>query len=111
MSDVSPIVLATGLVVVLLVAAWVALPLFGEAETMDPAAEPSARDRWERQKSQALAAIKETELDFEMGKLSAEDYARMRGRFEAQALEAMAALDPPTRDAPQPPDVRRISRS
>ena len=28
-----------------------------------------------------------------MGKLSDEDFAQMRARFEAQALEAMAALE------------------
>jgi hypothetical protein len=93
MSVVEAMVFATGLLIVLLVAAWVAAPLFGAPERMDPAAEPSARDRWEREKRQALAAIKETELDFEMGKLSEEDYARMRARFEARALEAMEALD------------------
>ena len=37
--------------------------------------------------------IRLTELDFEMGKLSQEDYDRMRKRFEARALEAMEALD------------------
>ena len=42
---------------------------------------------------EALAAIKETELDHQMGKLSDEDYGRMRERFERQALDALAALD------------------
>ena len=51
------------------------------------------RERWERQKRQALAGIKEAELDHQMGKLSDEDLAGMRARFEAQALEAMAALE------------------
>lgn len=93
MSAVEAIVFTVGLLIVLVVAGWVAGPLFGAPERMDPAAEPSARDRWERQKLQALAAIKETELDYEMGKLSAEDYERMRARFEERALEAMSALD------------------
>jgi hypothetical protein len=90
---VEVLVFGIGLVLVVLVAVWISVPLFGAAERMDPAAEPSARDRWERQKRQALAAIKETELDYEMGKLSREDYDRMRARFEARALEAMTALD------------------
>jgi len=97
MSGVETIVFIVGVLIVLLVAMWVAVPLFGAPEHMDPAAEPSTRDRWERQKAQALAVIKETELDFEMGKLSEEDYARMRARFEARAIEAMEALDPETR--------------
>lgn len=99
MSAVEAIVVTAGLLIVLLVAAWVAAPLFGAPERMDPAAEPSARDRWEREKRQALAAIKETELDFEMGKLSEEDYARMRTRFESRAIEAMEALDRTPRSA------------
>jgi hypothetical protein len=97
MSAVEAIVFTVGILIVLLVATWVSAPLFGGPERMDPAAEPSARDRWEREKRQALAAIKETELDFEMGKLSREDYDRMRARFEARALEAMAALEPAAR--------------
>ena len=97
MSAVEAIVFIVGVLIVMLVAIWVAVPLFGAPERMDPAAEPSARDRWERQKAQALAVIKETELDFEMGKLSREDYDRMRARFEARALEAMEALEPETR--------------
>ena len=56
-------------------------------------AEQGDAERWERQKRQALAAIKEAELDHRMGKLSDEDLGAMRARFEAQALEAMAALD------------------
>ena len=95
MSAVEGIVAVVGVLVVLLVAGWVALPLFGPPTHLDPAAEPSERDRWERQKRQALMAIKETELDFEMGKLSQDDYDRMRTRFEAHALEAIEALDRP----------------
>ena len=75
------------------VAIFVAAPLFGAPETTAAAAVPSERDRWERQKRQALSAIKETELDHQMGKLSDEDYGRMRERFERQALDALTALD------------------
>ena len=70
-----------------------ASPLFRPPEAIGPEAEPGVRERWERQTRQALAAIKEIELDHEMGKLSDDDLATMRSRFEAQALEAMAALE------------------
>jgi len=80
-------------VLVLLVSFFVASPLFRPQEPAQAGGEPGARERWERQKRQALAAIKEIELDHEMGKVSDEDLAMMRGRFEAQALEAMAALE------------------
>jgi hypothetical protein len=86
-------VFVVGFAVVLAVALFVAAPLFGVPEATAAAEAPSELDRWERQKRQALAAIKETELDHQMGKLSDEDFARMRARFEAQALEALDALD------------------
>jgi hypothetical protein len=93
MTTVSIAVLLVGLAVVLTVAVFVAAPLFGAPEVAAAAEMPSERDRWERQKRQALAAIKETELDHQMGKLSDEDFARMRDRFERLALEAIAALE------------------
>ena len=86
MAPVTLAVFVLGAVLVLLVSFFVASPLFRPPE-------PGVRERWERQKRQALAAIKEIELDHEMGKLSDEDLATMRRRFEAQALEAMAALE------------------
>ena len=86
-------VFLVGLAVVLAVAVFVAAPLFGPPEIAALATAPSEHERWERQKRQALAAIKETELDHQMGKLSDDDYGRMRERFEQQALEALAALE------------------
>jgi len=93
MTTVSIAVLLFGLAIVLVVALFVAAPLFGVPEAAIAEGMPSERDRWERQKRQALAAIKETELDHQMGKLSDEDYGRMRERFERQALDALAALE------------------
>ena len=93
MTTVSIAVMLFGFAIVLVVALFVAAPLFGAPEPAIAEGTPSERDRWERQKRQALAAIKETELDHEMGKLSDEDYGRMRDRFERQALDALAALE------------------
>ena len=93
MSTVSIAVFLVGLAVVLVVAVFVSAPLFGAPEATVTVEAPSARDHWERQKHQALAAIKEIELDHQMGKLSDEDFGRMRDRFERQALEALAALE------------------
>jgi hypothetical protein len=93
MAPVTIAVFVLGAVLVGLVALFVAAPLFRPPEPVVLDAEPGVRERWERQKRQALAAIKELELDHEMGKVSDDDLATMRGRFEAQALEAMAALE------------------
>jgi hypothetical protein len=82
-----------GLALIVATALFVSAPLFrvvGPAAAEDRGVD---RERWERRKGQALAAIKEAELDHRMGKLSDEDLAGMRARFEAQALEAMAALE------------------
>jgi hypothetical protein len=81
-----------GLAVILVVAAFIATPLFGTPDRLGDEA-PNDRERWERQKRQALLAIREAEMDFQMGKLSPEDLESMRARFETQAMEAIAALE------------------
>ena len=75
-----------GLAVIVAASAFVAAPLFADAGTGTPETPASERERWERQKRQALAAIKEAEEDHRMGKLSDEDLASMRARFETAAL-------------------------
>jgi len=81
-----------GLAVIAAASLFVAAPLF-RPRAATSAGGDAERERWARQKRQALAAIKEAELDHRMGKLTDEDLAGMRARFEAQALEAMAALE------------------
>ena len=88
----TPTLFVLGLMVILIASLFVAAPLFRPRATA-AAGGDAERERWERQKRQALAGIKEAELDHQMGKLSDEDLAGMRARFEAQALEAMAALE------------------
>ena len=92
MSPVTLSVFLLGFALIVVASLVVAVPLFQES----PAAlieQDAERERWERQKQHALAAIKEIELDHRLGKLSDQDLAGMRARFEAQALEAMAALE------------------
>jgi hypothetical protein len=92
MTPVTMAVFVLGAVLVTMVALFVAAPLFRPPAPVAAAA-PERDEHWERQKRNALAAIKELELDHQMGKVSDEDLAAMRARFEAQALEAMAALE------------------
>jgi hypothetical protein len=47
----------------------------------------------ERQKREAYAAIKEAELDHQMGKLTDDDFAALRARYTQQALQAIAAIE------------------
>ena len=82
-----------GLALIAIASLVVVAPLFRPSTAPEGAEQTGDRPRWERQKRQALAAIKEAELDHRMGKLTDEDLAAMRARFEAEALEAMAALE------------------
>ena len=93
MTPVTLAVAVLGFALILGVAVFVAAPLFGPTGALGAPVDPGERERWERQKRQALAAIREAEMDHEMGKLTQEDLATMRVRFEAQALEAIAALE------------------
>ncbi len=65
---------------------------------------PAARERADpaqeaaRAKAAAFSALRELEFDFATGKLSPDDYARLRARYEARAVEA---LHPRSRPAPE----------
>lgn len=84
----------TGLLVIAAVAVAVAWPLLRPAPEAvgGPIGDPE-RYRWEKEKDLAYAAIKEADFDLEMGKLSAEDHAALRSKYEARALAALAALE------------------
>ena len=71
--------------------AFVAAPFFrrGGAAFDEETVAPS---RWERQKLDAYAAIKEAEFDHQTAKLSDADFAALREKYAAQAVEAMTAL-------------------
>ena len=89
--------LVVGFLLIAAVAVFVAVPFFRASMEADSvAAVPRGRidrQRLERQKTEAYAAIKEAEFDYRMGKLSETDFASVRERYGAQALEAIAALD------------------
>jgi len=87
----------TGLLLIVVAAAYVAAPFFA-AQAAEDALAPATpgsdqRERLERQKFEAYAAIKEAEFDHQTGKLSEADFAALRGKYAAQAAEALAALD------------------
>ena len=90
-------IFVVGLAVIAVASFFVAAPLFRETPAVLPVGGPGDRERWERKKRQALAGIREAELDHRMGKLSDEDLAATRGRFEAEALDALAHLEGRTR--------------
>ena len=84
-----------GLLVIGAVALLVALPLLKpnvsrveEADEVEPEIA-----RWEKQKTDAYAAIKEAEFDWQMSKLTDDDYQALRQKYEQRALAALAELD------------------
>jgi len=79
---------------VALVALAVSLPLLKPTRTPFSLASADPRKlRWIKQKEMAYAAVKEAEFDFQMGKLSPEDYQALRAKYEARALQALARLE------------------
>jgi hypothetical protein len=84
----------TGLFLIGVIAAFVTAPLLRANSEQELAAEiEDPLERWEKQKTDAYAAIKEAEFDRQMGKLTDEDYQGLRSKYEARALEALAQLD------------------
>lgn len=74
--------------------AWAAAsPLLAPPSPLPAEPAPPRDERWPKQKAEALAAIKEAEFDFHLGKLSEADYRQLRSRLEAEALEAMGELE------------------
>ncbi len=90
---------AVGLLFVGMVAVFVALPLLTAGTSLMQASSPedhadqADRARWEKQKTDAYAAIKEAEFDKQMGKLTEEDYQLTRRKYETRAVEALMQLD------------------
>ncbi len=88
---------------VLIVAATGALilwPLLRRADSSSADIPIAPPDRG-REKEMALAAIRELEFDYATGKISPEDYAVLRARYETRALEAISqisATPPPGAD-------------
>ena len=70
------------------VALWLVLrPLLGPPPPPDLVEEPVEQD--ETPKGVALLALKEIEFDRETGKLSDADYRYLKGKYTAEALEAL----------------------
>ena len=83
-----------GAALILAAVAFVALPFLG-VEGPAEAADGGDQDRraLEAQKFEAYAAIKDAELDHQMGKLSDADFLIVREQYAGRALAALAALD------------------
>ena len=91
---------------ILSVATLIAAPFLSiDAAPTDLRANPDT-ERLEREKSAALLAIREAQLDQAMGKLSDDDYTSLRDFYERRAIAAMADLDQATVSAPVARETR-----
>jgi hypothetical protein len=87
-------VFVVGVGLILVAALVVCMPLFRAAPVdAAPGAPADARARWQKQKHEAYAAIKEAELDLQMGKLAQTDFDLIRTAQEVRAMEALNALE------------------
>jgi len=87
---------AIAFVLTVVVASFVAWPLLAAPESSDQpgvAPQPAEQSRWDQQKREAYAAIKEAEFDHQMGKLSDADFATLQRKYREQALAAIAAIE------------------
>jgi hypothetical protein len=82
-----------GTLMIVAVAAVIAYPLWRHTGIAAGAEIHDTRELLRREKSVALLAIREAELDRAMGKLSDEDYGTLRGQYERRAVDAIAELD------------------
>ncbi|GBD26095.1 hypothetical protein HRbin30_01422 [bacterium HR30] len=88
-----------GLVLVLVLAvvalAYVLGPLWGPSQPLERSDDSDASNRLaelENRKREALAAIKEAEFDWNMNKLTREDYDAIRTKYAQIALAAMEEI-------------------
>lgn len=87
-----PLTLIAGMALLLGGAFYVCYPFF--APQQGPTLSAGQRgQRLQERKEQLYVAIKELEFDQELGKLSADDYQRMRRQLEGEALAVIQQLD------------------
>jgi hypothetical protein len=80
-------------VLTVLVASFIAWPLFAAQAPGGDGSPQSGQTRWQRQKAEAYAAIKEAEFDHQMGKLTDADFAALQHKYREQALAAIKAME------------------
>jgi hypothetical protein len=95
---VSTLALVLGALVAVAAVVVVSLPFLREPAPADDrlaALSPAERERLAaaEERDQALAALKELELDHRTGKVTDEDYRAMVGPLRRRAAEALRALD------------------
>lgn len=95
-SDLSPLFAAIAGSLVLVVVYWVwqsARLLAADATDADAGDESAARDSLREEKDALLRALRDLEMDRDVGKLSARDFERLNQRYRARARDVLRSLD------------------
>ena len=80
-------------VIVVLVAAWVMVPLRRPAGEPDPRLEDPVLAELEARKQAKYREIRDSELDHAQGKLSDEEFARQDAELRREAIEILKQID------------------
>lgn len=83
------------LAIVMAAGGWIFFPLL-KSTSIDKQAFYRKEDRksgLQQQKEEVYAAIKEMDFDYEMGKMSEEDYQKLRTQYKGKAAEILKQLD------------------
>jgi hypothetical protein len=83
------------LLILVVVGYWIFHPLFRPKpiEGLSPHRREDREKALRQRKEDVYAAIKEMDFDFEMGKMSEEDYLELKSQYKAKALEILKELD------------------
>lgn len=80
---------------------YVAWPLFQERLAEDGDSESGNLEVLEEKKELLVADLKDVEMDYRMGKLSSEDYERLKGDLEHRAMTVLQEIDKTQKTAPR----------
>lgn len=88
-----PLILIAGMALLLVLVFFLGYPFFASRQQQQIRSASASSRQLQERKEQLYSSIKELDFDQQLGKLSAEDHARLRGQLESQALEVMQQLD------------------
>jgi hypothetical protein len=81
------------ILIVVLVAAWVAVPLLGGRAEAEAGVEDPVLEELEARKQAKYREIRDSELDHAQGKLGDEEFARQDAELRAEAIEILRKID------------------
>jgi membrane protease subunit (stomatin/prohibitin family) len=82
-----------GVVLAMLTGLFIAYPFLQKRQRQVSFADNHRAEELEARKAQIYAAIKDIDFDFQMGKLSKEDYEQLRSEYKVQAVGLLKQLD------------------